>query len=171
MPLTCCFTGHRDLPELLGAQEARFEAYLLRFVRGLYEQGYRVFWCGMAPGFDLMAAGAVLTLMEEHPGSVTLCAALPYAGFGSKLYGRERELRDRALRACGEHIWISEKSAGYRCYQRRNEYMVDRSSLVTAAFVRASGGSWNTVAYALRRGCTVVNLLDHEHRLEADRLP
>ena len=169
-PLTCCFTGHRDLPQLLGAQEApRFAAYVLRFVRELYAQDFRVFWCGMAPGFDLMVSEAVLTLMHEHPERVTLCAALPYPAFGAHLTGTARVIRDRALAACGEHVWIAAERSGYGCYQRRNEHMVDCSSLVIAACARAAGGTWNTIEYALRRARPVVNLLDHEHRLEAAR--
>ncbi len=46
------------------------------------------------------------------------------------------------------------------CYQVRNEWMVDRSNLVIAAFNHQKSGTKNTVDYAGRKGIKVINVLD-----------
>ena len=48
------------------------------------------------------------------------------------------------------------------CYQVRNEWMVDRSSLVIAVFNGQRSGTKNTVEYALRKGVTINNVLSKE---------
>ena len=58
---TCCFTGHRVIaPEHVPVLEKQLRAQILQ----LFDDGYRVFACGGALGFDTMAAQAVLS---KHP--------------------------------------------------------------------------------------------------------
>ena len=45
------------------------------------------------------------------------------------------------------------------CYQKRNEWMVDRSSLVIAVWNGQPSGTKNTIDYANRKGTNVVNVL------------
>ena len=45
-------------------------------------------------------------------------------------------------------------------YQRRNEWMVDRSSLLIAAYTGASGGTRNTIEYAKRQAGCEIHYLD-----------
>ena len=42
------------------------------------------------------------------------------------------------------------------CMQKRNRYMIDRSSLLLACFDGQPGGTRNTILYAMQRGCRVV---------------
>ena len=51
------------------------------------------------------------------------------------------------LRAADAVYYISD-SYSRPVYQRRNEWMVDRSSLLIAAYTGASGGTSNTIEYA-----------------------
>ena len=46
------------------------------------------------------------------------------------------------------------------CYQKRNIWMVDRSSLVITVFNGAASGTKNTVDYARKIGVRVVNVLE-----------
>jgi len=46
------------------------------------------------------------------------------------------------------------------CYQVRNEWMVDHSSLVIAVFTGEKGGTKNTICYAKRKGVLVKNVLE-----------
>ncbi len=46
---TCCFTGHRDIPE---QSRTRIAAGLEKTVIELIQQGYRYFGAGGARGFD-----------------------------------------------------------------------------------------------------------------------
>ena len=66
------FTGHRTY------RGAAADA-LRRTVGELYARGFRNFLSGMAVGFDLAAAEAVLELRERVPG-VRLVAAVPFRG-------------------------------------------------------------------------------------------
>lgn len=58
---TVAFTGHRTY-----CGEA--SAALAAAIRGLHAHGFRTFLCGMAVGFDLAAAEAVLELRDSLPG-------------------------------------------------------------------------------------------------------
>ena len=73
---TVSFTGHRTY-----CGEA--DAALAETLRQLYAEGYRVFISGMAVGFDLAAAEAVLALREAYP-EVRLVCAVPFEGQGRR---------------------------------------------------------------------------------------
>ena len=67
---TVAFTGHRTY----GGQAA---AALRATVGELYARGFRPFLCGMAMGFDLAAAEAVLACRDSETGSAFSPAAFP----------------------------------------------------------------------------------------------
>ena len=79
---TCCFTGPRP-PKLpmngneFSAEIAALKTNLRGAIIDAYDDGFRFFISGMAEGFDLFAAEAVLELKNELPG-IALIAALPY---------------------------------------------------------------------------------------------
>lgn len=58
---------------------ARASAALAAAIRGLHAHGFRTFLCGMAVGFDLAAAEAVLELRDSLPG-LRLVAVVPFGG-------------------------------------------------------------------------------------------
>ena len=159
--VTCCFTGHR--PEKLpwGRDENDPRCLALRQelaarLQGLYEAGYRHFICGMAAGCDLYFAEAVLALRKERP-DVTLEAAVPCLGQADHW---PRALRDRydALLADCDEVTLLQHAYSPGCMQRRNEYMVGRSSLLLAVFDGQPGGTMNTILYARRRGCRILTI-------------
>ena len=146
---TVSFTGHRTY-----CGEA--DAALAETLRQLYAEGYRVFISGMAVGFDLAAAEAVLALREAYP-EVRLVCAVPFEGQERRVpaaekvrYGRVRERADASVVVCG----------GYRpdCYARRNDYLADRASVLVAWYDGSAGGTRYTVRRALRTGREVRNL-------------
>ena len=67
---TVAFTGHRTY----GGQAA---AALRATVGELYARGFRTFLCGMAMGFDLAAAEAVLACRDSETGSAFSPATAP----------------------------------------------------------------------------------------------
>lgn len=67
---TVAFTGHRTY----GGQAA---AALRATVGELYARGFRTFLCGMAMGFDLAAAEAVLACRDSETGSAFSPATVP----------------------------------------------------------------------------------------------
>ena len=83
------FTGHRTY------RGAAADA-LRRTVGELYARGFRTFLSGMAVGFDLAAAEAVLELRERAPG-VRLVAAVPFRGQEMRFSPADRERFRRVL--------------------------------------------------------------------------
>lgn len=61
------------------------------------------------------------------------------------------------MAACDYETVVSARYAS-GCMYRRDRYMVDRASLVIAAFDGTPGGTRYTVAYAMSRGVPVVDL-------------
>lgn len=68
------FTGHRFISSDR-VEEVRES--VSNEIRLLYFKGFRNFFCGMALGFDMLAAEEVLKLKEELPG-ILLVATVPY---------------------------------------------------------------------------------------------
>lgn len=156
---TCCFTGHR--PEKLpwGTDESDFRCVQLKYaiadgVRAAYDRGYRHFICGMAWGCDLYFAQEVLELRHQFP-DVTLEAARPYEKQAAAWPVEEQERYYAILEQCNYESLIQPRY-DRACLMRRNRYMVERSSLLIAAYDGApKGGTANTVLYALRKKLSI----------------
>lgn len=150
---TCCFTGHREnkLPWRGNEADARCVA-LKKSIRIAVERAYlagmRHFISGMATGSDLYFAEAVLALREKLP-DITLEAAIPWSGQADG-WTEEQKQRYNAVREQCDYETIVSARYTPDCLKRRNEYMVDHSALVIAAYSGASGGTRNTMLYAMR---------------------
>lgn len=143
------FTGHRTYR---GQADEALRALLVR----LTERGFRTFRSGMAVGFDLAAAEAVLALRPLVAG-VRLVCAIPFEGQERRFPPQERERYRRILAAADEAVFVGERYAP-GCYARRNDWLVDHASLLVAWYDGSAGGTRYTVRRALRRGVEVVNL-------------
>ncbi|WP_418992325.1 SLOG family protein [Alistipes sp.] len=147
--ITVSFTGHRTY-----ADQIREE--LTRLVEELYAAGRRRFLSGMAAGFDLAAAEAVLGCRERLEG-LQLIAVVPFEGQQARFTPADRERFERVLEAADERLVLA--PAFHRgCYAVRNDYLVREASLVVAWYDGSAGGTRDTVRRALRRGRTVLNL-------------
>lgn len=151
--ITCGFTGHRPTKLPWGANEndercIKLKAELNARLEGIYEAGYRHFICGMAIGCDFYFAAAVIALREKHP-DVTLEAAVPCGDqpdrWNSKLRARYNELIDQ----CNE-VNVLQINYTPDCMLKRNEYIVDNSSLLLACYDGRPGGTMKTLLYAGR---------------------
>ena len=146
---TCCFTGHR--PEKLGQAEKEIRALLGIEILTAVNDGYVRFISGMARGADIWAAEAVLRLRGIHDVVRLVCAS-PYEGF-EKSWAKKWKERYRRIMAAADEVNFICPAYSNDCFQRRNEWMVDRSARVIAVYNGARGGTRNTIAYA--RGCGV----------------
>lgn len=146
---TAAFTGHRDYRGEGG------EA-LLRAVRTLCDEGVDTFLCGMAVGFDLAAAEAVIAVRRERP-AIRLVAVLPFAEQSARFGAEERRRYDRLLAEADETVLLAERYAA-ECYRRRNDFLVDHASRLVAWYDGRSGGTQYTFRRALRRGLRIENL-------------
>lgn len=148
--ITVAFTGHRTYSG--EAAESLAEA-----LRELYSEGYRIFLCGMAWGFDLAAAEAVVALQSEYD-DVELVAVVPHATFGDMFWGEQKRLYDFVLSKAQSSVVLGQQE-GDLAYIRRNDYLVDNASYVLAWWDgRPTGGTAYTVAKARREHLPVRNL-------------
>jgi len=147
----CCFTGHR--PEKLRGTEANVKAALTSEIERALVDGKRTFISGMARGVDIWAAELVLKYREDN-SAVHLICALPFPEFGESMGIQWRE-RYNAVLARAD--WISCICPNFRMdsYQKRNIWMVNRSSRLIAVYDGEQGGTWNTMAYARRQGIEI----------------
>lgn len=152
----CCFTGHR--PEKLTIPEVRLAALLEAEIRKDVDQEFTTFITGMAKGTDLIAAEIVLRLREEDP-QLRLVAALPYPNFGRRWGDSWSERFQRVLSAADQIECVCPCSS-WASYQLRNEWMVNHSALVIAAFNGESGGTKNTLDFARKQRvpCVVIDI-------------
>ena len=153
-PNTCCFTGHR--PEKLpwGTNESDPRCTVLKqkiydAVESAYGEGMRHFICGMARGCDFYFAEAVLELRRVYE-DVSLEAAVPFPGQAGGWPEEDQDRWRSILARCDMETLVQEHySRG--CMLRRNRYMVDHSALVIAVYDGASGGTRQTLEYALKQ--------------------
>lgn len=147
--IAVAFTGHRTY-----RSEAHEE--LRQLLEELYAKGARRYLCGMAWGFDLSAGEAVVQHKLLHE-DVELVAVEPFAEFRSLFRGEDAERYDALIAAADCRVVVGENNVG--AYMRRNDYLVDHSSLVVAWWDgRRDGGTAYTALRARRKGREVVNL-------------
>ncbi len=146
---TASFTGHRTYRDEAGAA-------LAATVGELYAEGFRVFISGMAAGFDLAAAEAVLALRDSCP-AIRLVCAVPFEGQERRYPAGEKERYRRVLERADERVVVC---GGYRpdCYARRNDYLVDHASVLVSWYDGSAGGTRYTVRRAARRGLRILPL-------------
>ena len=167
---TCCFTGHRPekLPWGTDESDPRCRALkrkLAAAVLEAYDRGMRHFICGMARGCDLYFCEAALALREVRPG-VTVEAAIPCESQPDRWPEGERRRYRRLVDQCDFETMVQHHYDRW-CMQRRNRYMVDRSSMIVAAFDGSPGGTMQTLAYALKKGLDTL-VVDIEPSTGAD---
>lgn len=159
--ISCCFTGHRPVKLPWGTRESDERCVALKQelafrLQGIYQAGYRHFICGMAIGCDMYFAEAVIALRELHP-DVFLEAAIPCGSQNEKWLREQRIRYNRLIDSCNE-VTVMQYYYSKDCMMRRNEYMVDNSSLLLACFDGRPGGTMKTILYAQRSGVKVITI-------------
>ncbi|MEG2366043.1 MAG: SLOG family protein [Alistipes sp.] len=154
---TVAFTGHRTY-------DGRANAALLEVLQQLYTEGFRTFMSGMAVGFDLAAAEAVEVLRAAHTDVQLLCA-VPFVG-QERHFSPADQVRYRALLARADEVIYVCESYCPECYALRNNWLVDRASVVVAWYVGSAGGTRQTVQRARRAQLRIENLwIDPQQKL------
>lgn len=150
----CSFTGHRRLPEPEAFIRARLEPLLVRCI----QLGCQEFLSGMALGFDLLAAQAVLDLKQRFD-HIRLTAVLPCPPEEQTLRWSEAQRRryNATLDQADRTVVVSPRYTGY-CMGLRNRYLVDNCTLLIAYQYQTGGGTVFTTEYARRKNCPVLFL-------------
>ena len=152
----CCFTGHRFENDL--NQEDAIRPLLDKAIDKVIDAGYVVFISGMAVGTDVWAAEIIASKKKSNKDIKLICA-LPHPGFEKKRSEVEKLRYEKIINYADDVVEVSEHY--FRsCYQKRNTWMVDNSSLMIAAFNGEKGGTKNTIDYARRKGKKIDNILE-----------
>lgn len=146
---SCAFTGHRivgtDLDKNL----------LKRVIENLIKRGTETFYCGMAKGFDLIAAECVLGFKKNC--DVKLIACVPYEGQSDSFTEKDKKTYEYILRNC-DCVKVFSSYYYNGCMQQRDRYMVDNSDVVVCFLRENRGGTFYTVKYAKKKDIPLIEL-------------
>lgn len=159
---TCCFTGHRNLSR---AQLANLEPRLTELISMLASHHVHTFIAGGALGFDTLAAATVINLRRSRFPHIKLMLALPCPDQTARWQSADRALYDD-IRANADEVCIVSPAYTAGCMQKRNRYMVDRSTYLISFVERPSGGSFSTLKYAQKQGLYIQNLAPNAVQIE-----
>ena len=149
-----CFSGHRIVPF---AKQNEIMRLLRNEITKSYNEGYRCFYCGMAIGFDLLAAKATLSLKTELP-QIKIIAVLPCREQNEKWNEKNKVEYETILKKVDDVVIVSDHYH-QRCFLQRNDYMVQRSSrLITLYDGKSKGGTFYTLNKAIKNGLYVINI-------------
>lgn len=164
--LSVAFSGHRTFKttpmdgDLFASSQEYIPASLTQRLRQtvmlLYDEGFRHFLCGMAEGFDLLAAEAVMGLRGDLTG-LQLTAVIPFPEQAARFDRQTRDRYDNVLACCDNTVTIC-NSYSMDCFHRRNDYLTDNSDVLVCYFNGSKGGTAYTVRRALKAGSRVINL-------------
>lgn len=156
---TVAFTGHRparlpDHGEASSIWVKRLKYDLCCTIHQAIRDGYLWFLSGMALGFDLWAAQAVLSFREIYP-QIALECVVPYQEHGQEAC--YQEILDRA-----DAVTVLSTQYYDGCLLARNDYLVDHASLLISYCTQKKGsGTGYTVRRAQQQGLRIVELNDH----------
>lgn len=151
--MTCCFTGHREIP---AAEAEKINEQLFYHIEKLIrENGVTHFIAGGAIGFDTMAANAVLEFKKKY--DVTLEIAVPCKDQELK-WSKEQKAEYKRILESADSVTGPDTAYHRGVMHVRNRYMVEKSEFVISYCHSTSGGTYYTVSYARKLNKTVINL-------------
>lgn len=157
---TCCFTGHRMLPE----RDLLWMHRLLCIeILRLWREGVDFFLTGGALGFDTLAARAVLHLKRGYTPRIGLTLVLPCRDQEKNWSVQDQNTYRAILGQADQRIYLHEAySKG--CMLERDRYLVNHSAHCLCWLKPESkqGGTLYTVNYAKKAGIDVINLYQRE---------
>ncbi|MFR9543929.1 MAG: SLOG family protein, partial [Rikenellaceae bacterium] len=119
----------------------------------------RQFLSGMAQGFDMIAAEAVLKLRDEYD-DVELIAVIPFEGQADNFSYEDQKRYDRILDEVDQIIVTSPTYSGTRVYFVRNNYLADNASYIIAYSDGNGRGTTYTLQRAIEGGAKSHNIFD-----------
>ena len=150
----CAFTGHRNA-QYYNECIKPLEPALSEAIKGLLDSGYGEFYCGMAQGFDLMAAQCLLRFKDRY--LFRLIAVKPCADQTSTFTSKNKKLHDEILKDCHDVITLSDVYFK-GCMQARDRYLVDNCDALLCFLRKSSGGTYYTVNYAIKKGKKIIEI-------------
>ena len=149
--LTCCFTGHRRIPE---EDINKIKNNLTVEIENLINRGIIYFGCGGALGFDTLAAETILKLKEKY-NYIRLILVLPCRDQNAS-WKEKDNLRYENIKTLADKIIYTSENYYDGCMQKRNRHLVDHSCVCVAYVRKTYGGSAYTLKYASKNGVEVI---------------
>ena len=143
------FTGHR-------AYDGSANGVLDACIAALYAEGARTFRVGMAEGFDLAAAEAVIALMSVH-ADIRLEAYIPWPSFYKRFSAEDQRRYLNIVSRCVLTIYI-DHNYSHAIFYQRNDRLIEGADIVVAWWDGSSSGTGYTVKRARKNKLRVVNL-------------
>ena len=150
---TCCFTGHRVIPEkdLPGILKRTEQA-----VRQLIERGVVFFGVGGAIGYDTEAAKLLFRLRATDYPQIKVILVYPFEGFTSRWSDEQRAEYARLLPQYDKAVCVAQR-ASREAYLERDRHLVNGSAYCIAYCTRDSGGTAYTLRYARQQELKIFN--------------
>ena len=171
-----CFTGPR--PSKLGGYD--LNSYMnfiilqrvINCLESLLDKSNHCYYfiVGGALGFDTICAITVLDLKEKYKDRIKLEVAVPFKDQSIVWKSKEDITRYNYILENADKVTYVDTLAQYDTkttisgkyhvakLQKRNEYMVDNSSVVITWYNGSGGGTDNCLRYAKRHDKTIINL-------------
>lgn len=142
--ISACFTGHRTASRSAHYKDAE------KLIQMAIDRGINHFYCGMALGFDTLAAEI---LVERR---LPWDAIVPCYDQDAKWSNSQKQRYYKILKQADKKVVLfSSYSNGVM--QARNEYMVGRSELLIAFWDGSqTGGTFHTVSLALGKNIPII---------------
>lgn len=157
---TCCFTGHRDIPQ---CQREDVENNLVMVLEKMIKEGVIYFGVGGALGFDTLAAQTVIKLREKYP-AIKLILVLPCKSQADRWRENDRMIYEEIKRRSDKVVYTS---IDYTrdCMFKRNRHLVDCSGVCICYLTERTGGTAYTVNYAKKKSLRIINLAELPDRI------
>ena len=143
---TCCFTGHRELPE---EQLPQLKQTLFKVIVRLASQGVTRFACG----------GALVLMVKEAFPQIELLLILP-CKTQEKYWPKEDQEIYREILARADRVVFVSETYTQGCMQKRNRLLVEGSSVCVCYCTKKQGGTFYTVRYARQKGLDLIHLAE-----------
>lgn len=150
---TCCFTGHRDIPQ---NEVDYLYRRLYEEIEKLIKLGVVNYGSGGARGFDLLAANVVLELKNKYP-EIRLIMVLPCSRQTQNWNYQDKSDYDRIIKAA-DKIRILSNNYYEGCMLTRTRHLVDNSLYVICYKRKHKGGTAYTVDYARRKHRVIIEI-------------
>ena len=151
--ITCCFTGHRNIPK---CDEQKILTRVHYLLQPLLDKGVRYFGVGGAVGFDMIVAEYLLDLRDRQGKKIKIISVLPFPEWREKWNEIDICRQDEIIHRSDKVTFVRD-SYCRDVYLFRDQKLVDESGYCISYCNRRTGGTAYTVRYALKKGLQVFN--------------
>lgn len=160
---TCCFTGHRPNKLPWGYREKGIKFFLFKIklkkiIKQAIKNGYEYFISGMALGSDVICAEIVLELKKKY-SNIKLECAIPCINQTEKWNYNSLLRYNNILSKADKITYVSYAKYFNGCMTKRNNYMINNSSLLIGIYNGYFGGTKQTIDIAKNKqiGIKIIN--------------